>query len=212
MRTIDATYDTTDTGDFVPVEPGVYPAHVSDVISREIQVRGEPAVVFDLKYKIAEEASELEQTIYEMDGYDYKTDSDGDRIKVMNGDGSPKKVNCNHVVGREYRGRGCFLFTGTENSSKNKRYFQLLDVLGVKTEEIEQDGRMVKKLPLVEKDDVSGRPVQVELKLDSFITKDTKHLPESQQSKKFVWKAWNVHPWNDGPVLSEEEMDTDIPF
>ena len=87
-----------------------------------------------------------------------------------------------------------------------------MDVLGVKTEEIEQDGRMVKKLPLVEKDDVSGRPVQVELKLDSFITKDTKHLPEDQQSKKFVWKAWNVHPWNDGPVLSEEEMDTDIPF
>ena len=213
MKTIDATFDVTDQGAFVPVEAGVYPAHVSNVITRDVNIRktGETAVVFDLTYKIAEEASKLEQTLYEMDGFEYKLDADGDRIKIME-NGEPKKTKCNHIVGKEYRGKGFFLFTGSENSSKNRGYFRLLDSLGVKTEEIEQDGRMVKKLPLLETKDVAGKPIQVELKLDSYITKQTQSLPESQQDKKFVWKVFQVHPWNDGPVISIEEMDTEVPF
>ena len=70
----------------------------------------------------------------------------------------------------------------------------------------------MKKLVLIEEEDVIALPVHVTLATHSYITSDTKDLPPDQQVTRTLLKAKEIVLWEDGEKLSQEEMDDDVPF
>ena len=199
MKEIDATYDPTATP-FTPIEPGSYPAHIVDYNTREVKTKVGDAIVINLTYEVAEEAGELVQICYEMDGYEYKKDEAGNKIAIKDADGKTKTVQCKHLVGKKFRDNGTFVFTGSENSSRNRRFFDLLSTLGVSLKE-DSNGNF--PLSLVEEDDVVGLPVFVKLNSEEY---------EKDGEVRTAWKVFNVQQWDNGQKKSAEEIDEDLPF
>jgi len=210
-KEINAVYDPNST--WKPIEEGQYPAHIKSLSTKEVNTKAGEAIVVNMTYKIADEAADLEQLVYEMDGFNYKRDADNNRIPVANGDGEQATTDCGHLVGRDLWDNGWFIFTSSESGSKNSRYFNLLENLGIKVEEQTLGDKKVKKLVLIEEEDVKGNPVIVDIKRQEYVTSDTKHLPPEQQEWRTSFKVMGVKPWEDGAQLSEDEVDgDDVPF
>ncbi len=144
MKEIDATYDPT-ANPFTPIEPGSYPAHIVDYNTRDVKTKVGDAIVINLTYEVADEAGELVQICYEMDGYEYKKDEAGNKIAIKDADGKTKTVQCKHLVGKKFRDNGTFVFTGSEKDSNGNF-----------------------PLSLVEEDDVVGLPVFVKLNSEEY--------------------------------------------
>ena len=72
--------------------------------------------------------------------------------------------------------------------------------------------KKVKKLVLLEEEDVVGKPVIVELSRQEYVTSDTKHLAPEQQEWRTSFKVSKVNPWANGQHLSLDEVDGDVPF
>ena len=200
MQEIDATYNPS-KNPYTPIEPGFYPAHVTGFGTREVKTKVGDAIVVNLTYEIAEQAGELSQIIYEMDGYNYKLDSMDYRITVTDKDGKSQTTKCTHLVGKKFRDNGTFVFTGAESSGRNRRYFDLLSTLGVS---LKEDSNGEFPLSLLEEDDVIGVPVLAKLGSEEYVNKDGE--------KRTAWKVFNVEQWNDGERLSKEELEEDLPF
>jgi hypothetical protein len=209
-KTINATYDPSKK--WKPIEEGSYPAHVKSISSREINTRAGEAIVVNMRYKIADEVTETTQLVWQMDGFNYVKDSEGDRVPVTNGSGDQETTTCEHLKGREFQDNGHFIFTDTSSSTKNRRYFELLDKLEVDCEETSIEGNKVKQLVLIEEDDVVGKPVIVTIKRTEFVTSETKHLPPEQQVRRSAFKVANVTLWKEGTLLDPEELKEDVPF
>ena len=210
-KEIDAVYDPNST--WKPIEEGEYPAHIKTLSTKEVNTKAGEAIVVNMTYKVADEAADLEQLVYEMDGYKYKRDQDNNRIPVANGSGEQATTDCGHLVGRDLWDNGWFIFTNSESGSKNSRYFQLLENLGIKVEEQMLGDKKVKKLVLIEEDDVKGKPVLIDLRRQEYVTSETKHLPPEQQEWRTSFKVFNVKPWESGQKLSFDELDgDDVPF
>ena len=175
-KPIDAIFDPNST--WKPIEEGEYPAHIKSLTTKEVNTKAGEAIVVNMTYKVADEAADLEQLVYEMDGYKYKTDQSGNRIPVANGEGEQATTNCGHLVGRDMWDNGWFIFTNSESGSKNSRYFQVL----------------------------------IDIKRQEYVTSDTKHLPPEQQEWRTSFKVNNVKTWLNGPELSVDEIDGDVPF
>ena len=211
MKNIDAVYDPNST--WKPIEEGEYPAHIKSLNTKEVNTKAGEAIVVNMTYKVADEAADLEQLVYEMDGYKYKRDQDNNRMPVANGSGEQTTTDCGHLVGRDLWDNGWFIFTNSESGSKNSRYFQLLESLGITVEEQLLGDKKVKKLVLLEEDDVKGKPVIVELRRQEYVTSDTKHLPPEQQEWRTSFKVYNIKPWASGQQLSVDEIEgDDVPF
>ncbi len=208
MKDIGAEYDPS-KNPFTPLEPGNYPAHIVGYGTREVQTKAGPAIVINLTYQVAEEASKLIQMCWEMDGYDYRTDNNGERIPIANGKGKQKSIKCNHLVGRKFKDNGTFVFTNSESSGKNKRYFDLLDTLDVELQE-NKDG--VTPLSLLEEEDVIGKPVFAKVGSETYITSETKNLPEGEQEKRTAWKVFSIHTWSEGERMSQDDLEDPLPF
>ena len=157
-KSIGATFDPESI--WKPIEEGTYPAHVKSISHREINTRAGEAIVVNMTYKVADEVADQTQPMWEMDGFKYVLDEAKEKIPVMNG-GKQAEESCDHLIGRTFYDNGWFVFTTSQSSSKNERYFSLLDKLGVKCKEQQVDGKRVKKLVLLEEDDVLGKPVLV---------------------------------------------------
>ena len=209
-KSLDATYDPSKK--WKPIEEGIYPAHVLSLSSREINTRAGEAIVVNMTYKVADEVSRETQPLWKMDGYEYVKDTAGNKIPVTNGNGEQEYTTCEHLKGREFRDNGFFIFTDSTSSSKNRRYFELLDNLKVKCEEAKVDGQTIKKLVLIEEDDVVGKPVMITVKRTEYVTSETKHLPPDQQDRRSAFKVSNVVLWKEGNVLDAEELTEDVPF
>jgi|TARA_R110000824_G_scaffold398342_1_gene602311 hypothetical protein len=209
-KPIDAIFDPNST--WKPIEEGEYPAHIKSLTTKEVNTKAGEAIVVNMTYKVADEAADLEQLVYEMDGYKYKTDQSGNRIPVANGEGEQATTNCGHLVGRDMWDNGWFIFTNSESGSKNSRYFQLLESLSIKVEEQMLGDKKVKKLVLLEEEDVKGKAVLIDIKRQDYVTSDTKHLPPEQQEWRTSFKVNNVKTWLNGPALSVDEIDGDVPF
>tara|TARA_R100000306_G_C4372081_1_gene140452 strand:- start:606 stop:1205 length:600 start_codon:yes stop_codon:yes gene_type:complete len=199
MKDLDATYDPT-KNPFTPIESGFYPAHVTGFGTREVKTKVGDAIVVNMTYEVAEEAGKLVQILYEMEGYNYKLDDNGDRVVVLNGDGKSKTTQCKHLVGKKFRDNGTFVFTGSESSGRNRRYFDLLSTLGV---DLKEDSNGEFPLSLLEEEDVIGVPVLAKLGSEEY---------EKDGEKRTAWKVFNVQQWNDGQRLSKEEIEDDLPF
>ena len=209
-KTIDATFDPSSK--WKPIEEGVYPAHVKSLETKEVSTRAGEAIVVNMRYKVADEVTEYTQPVWEMDGYKYVTDDDNNKVAVTNGMGKQATTTCEHLKGRELQDNGFFVFTDSGSSSKNRRYFELLDNLKVKCTEANIDGKTVKKLVLLEEEDVVGKPVMVTVKRQEFVTFETKHLPPDQQERRSTFKVTNVNLWEDGQEIAVEELEEDVPF
>jgi hypothetical protein len=209
-KSLDATYDPSKK--WKPIEEGLYPAHVLSLSSREINTRAGEAIVVNMTYKVADEVSRETQPLWKMDGYEYVKDTAGNKIPVTNGSGEQEYTTCEHLKGREFRDNGFFIFTDSSSSSKNRRYFELLDNLKINCEETSVDGQKVKKLVLIEEDDVVGKPVIVTVKRTEYVTSETKHLPPDQQDRRSAFKVSNVVLWKEGNTLDAEELTEDVPF
>ena len=201
-----AVYDPSQQ--WVPTEEGTYPAHVTSLTTKEVATRAGEAIVVNMTYKVAPEVVDVKQKLWEMDGYQYKRGDDGEKIPVFNGGGTQKEVSCTHLKDKVLYDNGFFVFTDTSSASKNTRYFQLLENLGIKCE----DDKGIKKLVLIEDEDVVGQPVHVTTKRQEYVTKETRDLPVDQQEKRATFKVNTVTKWEDGEVLTVEELDDDVPF
>ena len=204
--TLDATFDPSNK--WTPIEEGTYPAHITTLSSKEMNTRAGEAIIVNMTYKVNEVVANAKQPVWEMDGYNHKKDSTGQRIPVMNGDGEQATISCAHLKDKMFYDNGFFIFTDTSSASKNSRYFQLLENLGIKCE----DSNGIKKLVLLEEEDVVGKPVYVTVKRQEYITKETKHLSPDQQEKRTTFKVSEVKTWEDGPTLSLDELEDDVPF
>ena len=199
MKELDATYDPT-KNPFTPIEPGFYPAHVVSFGTRDVNTKVGEAIVINMTYEIAEEAGDLTQIVFEMDGFEYKTDNNGDKIVLKNNKGATQSVNCKHLVGKKFRDNGTFVFTGDESSGRNRRYYELLNSLGINLES-NKDGNF--PLSLLEESDVIGRPVLAKLSSEKY---------QKDGEERTAWKVFTVIEWNDGQVKSKDEIENDLPF
>ena len=130
----------------------------------------------------------------------------------MNGSGQQKEESCDHLLGRTFYDNGWFVFTTSQSASKNERYFSLLAKLGVKCKEQSVDGKKIKKLVLLEEDDVVGTPVMVDVKRQSYITKETRDLPPAEQERRNIFRVTNIDKWHEGKTISADELSGDVPF
>lgn len=208
-KEIDAIYNPSDV--WKPVEEGEYPAHVTTLSTREVNTKAGPAIVVNMEYKIAEEVSECEQSLYEMNGYDYVMKNES-KVPILDADGNPSYSDCSHLKDRIFKDNGFFVFLNSSSASKNARYFGLLENLGIELKTDKVDGKDVKKLILIEEEDVIGTPVKVNVKRETYITAATKHLPPNEQEQRSTFKVAIVKTWQGGVKLSEDEMDSDVPF
>ncbi len=209
-KPIDATYNTND--EWIPVEEGMYPAHIASLSTKEVNTRAGDAIIVNMTYKVADEVADMSQLLYKTEGYKFLKDDNGDRIPLTNGKGQQKTTSCKHLVGRTFYDNGWFIFTQGSSSGKNRRYFELLDTLKIDCVEEEIDGDTHKKLVLIEEDDVIGKPVNITVGRTSYVTRDTKDLPPDQQERKTIFKVKTVESWTDGNTLSADELSSDVPF
>jgi len=209
-KTLDATFDPSDK--WMPIEEGTYPAHIKSLSTKEMNTRAGEAIIVNMEYKVADEVSSSTQDVWKMDGYKYQKDTDGNRIPVTNGNGEQKVTSCAHLRDKVFYDNGYFIFTDTSSASKNRRYFELLDKLNVKCDEANVEGKKVKKLVLIEEDDVVGKPVLITVKKHEYVTSDTKHLPHDQQERRSTFKVSNVNLWEDGTAIDPVELEDDVPF
>jgi hypothetical protein len=209
-KEIDAIYNPSEQ--WRPVEEGTYPAHISSLSTKERNTKAGEAIIVNMEYKIAPEVEECFQEVFEMEGYEYVKDKDGNKIHLLDGDGSPSSIKCSHLKGRTYKDNGFFIFLNSSSGSKNARYFEVLEELGIELETDKIDGKEVKKLVLIEESDVIGKPVNVVLKREEYITKATQHLPPSEQEKRSVFKVNTIKEWEGGKKVEAEELESDVPF
>jgi len=205
-KALDAIFDPSQQ--WVPTQEGTYPAHIASLSTKEVNTRAGEAIVVNMTYKVAPEVITVTQPVWEMDGYNYKRDESGERIPVFNGSGAQTQTNCSHLKDKILYDNGFFVFTDTSSASKNSRYFQLLENLDIKCE----DDKGIKKLVLIEEEDVVGKPVMVTTRKQEYVTKETRDLPVDQQEKRATFKVNTITTWEDGEFLSEDELDDDVPF
>ena len=200
-KEIDAIYNPTEQ--WKPIEEGEYPAHITSLSTREVNTKAGPSIVVNMEYK---------QELYEMEGYDYVL-NDGNKVHIRDKDGMyPVYGDCSHLKDKKFRDNGFFVFLDSSSGSKNSRYFDLLENLGIELATDKVDGKEVKKLVLIEEDDVLGLPVQVKIKRETYVTSATKHLPPSEQEKRSAFKVSTIKTWEGGKKVQVEELEQDVPF
>ena len=205
-KSLDAIFDPSKQ--WIPTEEGTYPAHIATLSTKEVNTRAGEAIVVNMTYKVAPEVSEITQMLWEMDGYKYKKDEKGNKIPVYNGDGNQSTTSCGHMKDKMVYDNGFFVFTDTSSASKNSRYFKLLENLGIQCE----DDKGIKKLVLIEEEDVIGKPVMITTRRQEYVTRDTRDLPIDQQEKRTTFKVNNVETWQEGEYLTQDDLDDDVPF
>ncbi len=207
-KELDVVFEPSNRPEFIPTEEGKYPAHIVSLTTKEVNTRAGEAIIVNMCYQLADESADETQLLWEMDGYKYRLDVNGNRIPIADETGVQEEIKCSHLPGKKYYDNGFFIFTDTSSANKNSRYFKLLEGLGIELEE--SDGK--KKLVLIEEEDVIGKPVIIDLETHSYITRDTKDLPLDQQEKRTTLKAKEIVLWEGGEELSQDEVDDDVPF
>tara|TARA_R110000751_G_scaffold52103_2_gene113793 strand:- start:1319 stop:1927 length:609 start_codon:yes stop_codon:yes gene_type:complete len=200
-KTIEAVFDASNT--WSPVEEGTYPAHITELETKEIGTKAGPATVVNMRYQLAEEVKNQNQLLWKMDGYEYARDDDNNRIPIMNGTDKQEEISCSHLQGKDFGDNGFWIFASS--SGKNSKYFQLLENLGVDCKEItDSNGNKVKQLVLLETEDVVGKPVMVTVKRDQFTTKNGE--------QRSIMKVSTVDKWVGGKPIDAIELEEEAPF
>lgn len=174
----------------------LYPVHIKDVSVKEVMVKGKyKAKVYNLTCEVANECSNNSY-----DTIDQKTKQ-------------PTTIPGSSYVGKELKSKGFFMFLNPQpgddfqaNNGANESYLAFCESLGVelKEVEIEIDGetRKVKQFPILDKDNILGKPALAYVDRESWT--------DSDGNKRFSYKAKWFNKWEDG-VMKDYHSD-DIPF
>ena len=193
-------YDEAQDTPNVPMPEGVYPCHITSVNSNVADVRGKyKAVIYNVRCKVAPEASDTT-----FDAVDY----DGKEVKVDGG----------KFAGREVRSNGVFKFltpNGEDeweaNPGGNKGYANFCTVIGKEPEtvEVEVNGEKVsmKELPNLNETDILGKPVLAVIGRGKPWKSDRDG--KTRTSLEVKW----FRTWADGEAMDPDTIeDDDLPF
>ena len=169
----------------------LYPAHIIEVIHREVMVKKKyKALVYNCRVEIATECADNTYTT-----------KDG------------RTINGSNYVGREVKMKGIFMFMTPQNGDSfqantgaNKEYLDFCSAIGHEPQkvEIEVNGekREVTQFPVLTKDDVMGRPLMAYVDDYKWKNRDGERVTTSNV------KGWQS--WKDGGLKIDD--NSDIPF
>ena len=172
-------YDPTEDKTNVIVPEGDFYAHAKDyTVKEDVVIRGRHlADIYNITFKLAEENSDKE--FGEHSG--------------------------NIFVGKDIRSKGFFRFKTPSNgklepnSGGNRQFKELCEVLGIKPEEKEVDGKTVYALPILSPSTVEGMPVIVKVKHDTWTNRDGEDITSPT--------VVGVYSWSNG-----KRDVSDVPF
>lgn len=197
---VDVAYDPTKS---VRPSEGLYPAHICGMEEKKWNFSDDrgTAYIYEFNVLIAEEAGSLKQDLTKLNVETGKYELVKD--KVTN---ETVKISCEFMVGKRYKSKGVFLFLSSEQSGRNQRYADLLESLGFELKKTEvASGIFSPKLFRLEKTDVVGKPVFAKLITERWKNKDGE--------ERSTLKVSDMLAWNDGTVLSADEVETEeLPF
>lgn len=194
-----ATFNEEKDG-YIPPVPGVYPGHISSLISKEIVSKaGQNLVIFNLEFVIAEEVEGINvPKMVKTPNGDYTTEEGVDGLNVM--------VSAKYMAGKKFKSDGIF-FTpnpGEGENWKNNKYKEYFESLGVEFPK-SADGTF--SLGIVEDTDVLGKPCLLHI--------DKTFYMDNNGIQKSTFKVMSVSEWQNGATLSADEVSVDkekLPF
>jgi hypothetical protein len=198
MKDLENTVFDESVDGYTPVVPGVYPAHVVDLTTKDSRNDGtkfaNDSVVFNITFSLADECKKLKVKKMAKNGSDWN--------EVLDADGNSIDVPGDYLVGKKFNSKGVWLTPSPAPGDgwKNRAYKEMFENLGAQFKEV--DGKV--KLGFVEKEDIIGMPCLVTLGEEEYVAADG--------TTKYSTKAFNCHVWNDGARLSEAEVGEDLPF
>jgi hypothetical protein len=190
MQDLKNTYFDDALDGYLPVVPGVYPAHVTELDTREFD---SGSTVFNVTFQLAEECKNLQVPKLIKNGEGW--------AQEKNDNNEPVTIDGSYLISKKFRSQGVWLTPNPEPGQgwRNRNYKEFFSSLGITFEE--QDGKT--KLGFVEKEDVLGMPSLVKLGEEEY--------EQDGQTKKAM-RVFSCYTWNDGTRLSEEELGEDVPF
>ena len=191
MKEIKDTYFDETLDGFIPVVPGVYPAHVVGVETRDFESGN---TVFNVTFQMADECKNI--TVPRL-----TSDGNGGYTDVLDDKGNPTKIDAGYLSGKKFRSQGVWLTPRPNKGEgwRNRNYKEFFAGLGIVFEE--NDGKV--KLGFVEEDDVLGMPTLVKLGEETY--------EKDGESRKAI-RIFSCYPWNDGIKLKADEIGNDVPF
>ena len=198
MKDLENTVFDESVDGYTPVVPGVYPAHVVELSTKDQKQDGtkfaNDSVVFNITFSLADECKKLKVKKMTKNGSGYE--------EVLDSDGNSIEIPGDYLAGKKFNSKGVWLTPNPAPGDgwKNRAYKEFFENLGVQFKEV--DGKV--KLGYVEKSDVIGMPCLVTLGEEEY--------PKADGTTGVSTKAFNCHPWKDGTRLSEEEVGEDLPF
>ena len=188
IKTNTAYNETTDG--FTPSPEAVYPCHVVSVNSREYNGNK----VFNFQFQVADEVEKLQLPKLVSDGNGWYVSQTDDNGNVVTQGGKP-------FAGRKFFSKGIWLTPDPvkEERWKNRTYKEFCENLGVV---FRTDGEDT-ILDEVEESDVLGRPCLAKVVMNEY---------EKDGETKRTMQVNSVTTWKDGVQLSDDELDSDVPF
>lgn len=190
MKTLESA--TIGKGDerSLPIIPGTYPAHVSDVSIKEYN----ESYVYNITYLVAPEVEKV--SINKM------TFENDELSNVLDAEGNPVKITASYLAGKTFRGGGVWLTPDPgDDKWKNRKYKQYFESLGI-VFKVDKDENTV--LGQVEESDVLGMPCLIKIALEEY--EDKSGMPRK------AWKVFTIYPWANGSRIDPDEMSADVPF
>jgi hypothetical protein len=191
----DTTYNEERDG-MIPIVGGVYPAHVSGLESKDLNTKVGEQKVFNISFKIADEAEKNMVAKMVKNG-------DGELHQSVDKDGNPLTISASFMVGKRFSSTGIWLTPAPEAGQgwKNRRYKQFFENLGVAFPTNKKGDTLLAE---VEESDVIGHPCFVKLGQE-FYVKDGED--------RSIWKVMDAFAWSEGEKISADEMaEDDLPF
>ena len=194
-----STYFDEAIDGYIPVPPGVYPAHVKSLEIRGTKRDGTPFAnnckVFDVTFQIADEVGSLEVPHLIRNG-------DNTFVQSTGSNGDPSTINGSFLKGKNFRSDGIWITPspGEGEGWRNRRYIEFFQGCGIDFPM--QDGKT--KVMEIEESDIIGMPVLVKLANEAYTNADGE--------EKISIRAVNTLPWADGNRLASAELIEDVPF
>lgn len=191
----DTTYNETRDG-MIPIVPGVYPANVSGLESKELQTKAGEQTVFNITFLIADkvEDTKVAKMVKGRDG----------ELHVENhSDGKPVTISAAFMKGKRFGSTGIWLTPSPPEGHgwKNRKYKEIFENLGV-IFPVDTDGNT--QLAIVEEEDIIGNPCFVKLEQEFY---------QKNGEQRSIWKVKDAFPWKSGEALSQDEVKSDdLPF
>jgi|TARA_Y100000296_G_scaffold71498_1_gene87039 hypothetical protein len=184
--------ETTDGYTYVPA--GSYPMHIVDY--DVYTMKDGNSMVFNLKFRIADEVKKLEVEKIVKNG-------DGQMTTVDDEEGNPIRVSAKFLAGKEYQNKGVWLTANPAEGEgwKNRAYKTFCENLGIEFPK-DEDGNI--QLMQIEEEDVIGLPCLGNLQSVTF---------ENDAGEEIsIMKVVEVFPWASGQKLPAEEIGEEVPF